>query len=185
MVAIRLHGRGGQGAVTSAELVAQAVIAEGRFAQAFPSFGPERRGAPVQAFIRISDKQIRIRADVTEPDIVIVLDPGLLTIVNVTAGLKKGGLVVVNSKSLDAIPREIRDNYRVACIDANVVAKEVLGVPIVNTTMLGAFIKASGVIALEALSEPINHRFGKLAEKNFNAMKRAYDETQVKEPANA
>jgi len=180
-----LHGRGGQGAVTSAELVAQAVIAEGRYAQAFPSFGPERRGAPVQAFIRISDKQIRIRADVTEPDIVIVLDPGLLTIVNVTAGLKKNGLVVVNAKSMDAIPQEIRDNFRVACIDANVVAKEVLGVPIVNTTMLGAFIKASGAITLEALAEPIKHRFGKLAEKNFNAMKRAYDETQLKELAHA
>lgn len=139
----------------------------------------------MQAFIRISDKQIRIRADVTEPDIVIVLDPGLLTIVNVTAGLKKGGLIVVNCKSLEVIPQAIRDNYRVAWIDANVVAKEVLGVPIVNTTMLGAFIKASGVIALDVLSEPIKQRFGKLAEKNFNALKRACDETQVKELAHA
>jgi len=135
----------------------------------------------VQAFIRISDKQIRIRADVTEPDIVVVLDPGLLKIVKVTAGLKKNGLVVVNAKSMDLVPQEIRDNYRVAVIDANLVAKEVLGVPIVNTTMLGALIKASGVVKMESIVEPLKHRFGKIAEKNLNAMKRAYDETQVKE----
>lgn len=165
--------------------MAQTAIAEGKYAQAFPSFGPERRGAPVQAFIRISDKQIRIRADVTEPDIVLVLDPGLLTIVNVTAGLKKNGLVVVNAKSMDVVPENIRHNFRVAVIDANQIAKEVLGVPIVNTTVLGAFIKASGVVKLEALAEPLKKRFGKLAEKNFNAMKRAYDETIVTEVAHA
>jgi pyruvate ferredoxin oxidoreductase gamma subunit len=119
--------------------------------------------------------------DVTEPDIVIVLDPGLLTIVKVTAGLKKNGLVVVNAKSIDIIPEDIRANYHVAVIDANRIAKEVLGVPIVNTTMLGAFIKASGVVTLESMAEPLKKRFGKLAEKNFNAMKRAYEETLVKE----
>jgi pyruvate ferredoxin oxidoreductase gamma subunit len=176
-----LHGRGGQGAVTSAELVAQAAIAEGKYAQAFPAFGPERRGAPVQAFIRISDKQIRIRADVTEPDIVMVLDPGLLNIVKVTAGLKKNGLVVVNAKSRENVPADIRDNYRLAVIDANRIARETLGAPIVNTTMLGALIKASGIIQLESISEPLQKRFGKLAGKNLAAMKRAYDETLVKE----
>jgi pyruvate ferredoxin oxidoreductase gamma subunit len=181
IIAIRLHGRGGQGAVTSAELVAQAAIDEGKYAQAFPAFGPERRGAPVQAFIRISDKQIRIRAEVTEPDIVVVLDPSLLKIVKVTAGLKKNGLVVVNTKAFDNVPADVRSNYRVAVIDANLVAKETLGAPIVNTTMLGALIKASGVVKLESLSEPLKKRFGKLAEKNLAAMKRAYDETQVKE----
>jgi len=178
-----LHGRGGQGAVTSAELVAQAAIDEGKYAQAFPAFGPERRGAPVQSFIRISDKQIRIRAEVTEPDIVVVLDPGLLNIVKVTAGLKKNGLVVVNTKSLDNVPADIRANYRLAVIDANLVAKETLGAPIVNTTMLGALLKASGVVKLESMSEPLKKRFGKLAEKNLAAMKRAFDETQVKEMA--
>jgi len=111
----------------------------------------------------------------------VVLDPGLLKIVKVTAGLKKNGLVVVNAKSMDLVPQEIRDNYRVAVIDANLVAKEVLGVPIVNTTMLGALIKASGVVKMESIVEPLKHRFGKIAEKNLNAMKRAYDETQVKE----
>jgi pyruvate ferredoxin oxidoreductase gamma subunit len=119
--------------------------------------------------------------DVTEPDIVVVLDPGLLNIVKVTAGLRENGLVVVNAKSIDIIPEDIRANYRVAVIDANIIAREVLGVPIVNTTMLGALIKASGVIALESIEEPLKKRFGKLAEKNLNAMKRSYDETQVKE----
>jgi pyruvate ferredoxin oxidoreductase gamma subunit len=164
-------------------LVAQTAIAEGKYAQAFPSFGPERRGAPVQAFIRISDKPIRIRAEVTQPDIVVVLDPSLLHIVKVTAGLKKGGLIVVNSKSFESVPAEMRENYRVAIIDANRVAREALGVPIVNTTMLGALVKASGVIKLESIAEPLAHRFGKVAEKNMDAMKRAYDETQVKEVA--
>ena len=161
--------------------MAQAAIDEGKYAQAFPAFGPERRGAPVQAFIRISDKQIRIRAEVTEPGIVVVLDFSLLNIVKVTAGLKQNGLVVVNTKSFDNVPADIRSKYRVAIIDANLVAKETLGAPIVNTTMLGALIKASGVVKLESLAEPLKRRFGKLAEKNFAAMKRAYDETQVKE----
>ena len=110
-----------------------------------------------------------------------MLDPGLLTIVKVTAGIKKNGLVVVNAKSIDSVPADIRANYRVAVIDANRVAKEVLGIPIVNTTMLGAIIKASGVVKLESMAEPLKKRFGKLAEKNLAAMKRAYDETQVKE----
>jgi pyruvate ferredoxin oxidoreductase gamma subunit len=112
---------------------------------------------------------------------VVILDPGLLKIVKVTAGLKKNGLVVVNAKALDVVPKEIQDNYRVAVIDANLIAKEVLGAPIVNTTMLGALIKASGIVKMESIVEPLKHRFGKIAEKNLNAMKRAYDETQVKE----
>jgi pyruvate ferredoxin oxidoreductase gamma subunit len=112
---------------------------------------------------------------------VVVLDPSLLTIVKVTAGLKKGGLIVVNAKSFEQIPPEMRENYRIAIIDANLVAREALGMTIVNTTMLGALVKASPVIKLESLGEPLKHRFGKGAEKNMNAMKRAYDETQVKE----
>src|SRR5512147_339759 len=97
MIEIRFHGRGGQGAVSSAELAALAAIEEGKFAQAFPSFGPERRGAPVMAFVRVSEKPIVTREKIYEPDIVIVLDPTLLKIVNVEAGLKKGGIIILNS----------------------------------------------------------------------------------------
>ena len=100
-----------------------------------------------------------------------------------TTGLKKNGLVVVNAKSIDSVPEEIRGSYRVAIIDANKVAKETIGSPIVNTTMLGALIKASGVVKLESVAEPLKHRFGNLAETNMSAMKRAYDETEVKEVA--
>ncbi len=184
IIAIRMHGRGGQGAVTSAELLASSAINEGKYAQAMPGFGPERRGAPVQAFVRISPNQIRNRAEIKEPDIVMVLDPGLISIVNFAAGLKPGGTVIVNTPDPEVIPAEIRAKYRVAYINANVVAHETLGVIIVNTTMLGALLKATGIVDIASLEEPLNKRFGKLAEKNYNAMKRAYQETIIMEPAN-
>jgi pyruvate ferredoxin oxidoreductase gamma subunit len=162
--------------------LAQAAISEGKYAQAFPSFGPERRGAPVQAFVRISPNPIRVRAEVTEPDIVLVLDPGLLRIVKVTGGLRPGGLLVVNAKSVADFPPEVQSGFGLAVVDANRIAREVLGVPIVNTTMLGALLKARGLVKLESLESPLKHRFGKLAEKNLTAMKQAYQETEVKEP---
>ncbi len=183
LVEIRWHGRGGQGAVTSAELLAQAAINEGKYAQAFPSFGPERRGAPVLAFVRISSKEpIRVRAEITQPDIVVVLDPGLLRIVNVTSGLKTNGMIVVNtSKQAEQIGQEFSIGWSLATIDATKIAQELLGVPIVNTTMIGALLRATGVVKLESLLEPLRHRFGRLAERNVDAMKRAYEETLVKE----
>jgi pyruvate ferredoxin oxidoreductase gamma subunit len=180
---IRWHGRGGQGAVTSAELVAQAAISEGKFAQAFPSFGPERRGAPVLAFVRIDSKEpIRIRAEITDPDVVVVLDPGLLTIVNVASGLKEGGLVIINTKkSFAEIEKSLKFKGRLATVDATSIARETLGVPITNTTMVGALLMATDVINLESVVEPLNKRFGRLAERNVNAMKRAYKETKLRE----
>jgi pyruvate ferredoxin oxidoreductase gamma subunit len=183
LVEIRWHGRGGQGSVTSTELVAQAAINEGNFAQAFPSFGPERRGAPVQAFIRINSKEpIRIRAGITEPDVVVVLDPSLLRIVNVTSGLKEDGILIINtSKSFQEIEAEFKITQKLAIIDATKIAREELGIPIVNTSMVGALIKATGVVKLESLIEPLQHRFGRLAQRNINAMKKAYEETSVKE----
>jgi pyruvate ferredoxin oxidoreductase gamma subunit len=183
LVELRWHGRGGQGAVTSAELLAQAAISEGKYAQAFPSFGPERRGAPVQAFNRIDSQQpVRIRADITEPDVVVVLDPSLLTIVNVASGLKKEGMVIVNTKkTADQIRAEFHINNRVATIDANRIAREVLGVPIVNTTMLGAIIKTTGVTKKESLKAPLEKRFGRLGERNIKAMETAFEEVVIEE----
>ncbi len=183
LVEIRWHGRGGQGAVTSAELLAQAAINEGKYAQAFPSFGPERRGAPVLAFDRVSNKEpIRVRAEITEPDVVVVLDSGLLPIVNVTAGLKEGGVLVINTrKAIKDIESNLGNKWQLAIVDATKIARELLGVPIVNTTMLGALLRATGVIKLESLFEPLKHRFGRLAERNIDAMKKAFDETIVKE----
>jgi len=183
LVEIRWHGRGGQGAVTSAELLARAAINEGKYAQGFLSFGPERRGAPVQAFDRISPQEpIRVRAEITEPDVVIVLDPTLLRIVNVTSGLKDDGLVVVNSgKKMADVEAEFGSKWCLAVVDATRIAREVLGLPIVNTAMLGALLRAIPVVKMESLAGPLEQRFDRLAERNINATKRAFEETVVKE----
>ena len=182
LVEIRWHGRGGQGAVTSAELLAKAAINEGKYAQAFPAFGAERRGAPVLAFDRVSNKTpIRVRAEIVAPNVVVVLDSSLLRVVNVTAGLKRKGTLVINSrKTLSEIETDFGNKWRLAVIDATKIAREVLGVPIVNTTMLGALLKATGVVKLESLFEPLRGRFGRLAERNIKAMERAFNETVVK-----
>jgi len=162
--------------------LAKAAIAEGKYAQAFPSFGPERRGAPVLAFDRISGKEpIRVRAEITEPDVVVILDSGLIRIVNVTSGLKEDGMIIMNTKrSLEDIAAEFGNKWGLAVVDATKIAQELLGVNIVNTTMIGALLKATGVVKLESLFEPLEDRFGRLAERNINAMKRAFEETKVK-----
>ena len=183
---IRWHGRGGQGAVTSAELVAQAAIDEGKYAQAFPAFGAERRGAPVVAFVRISSSEpIRVRAEITEPDVVVVLDPALLRTVDVTSGLKASGVLVVNTKKPpEQISEEFSITWSLATVDAIKIARELLGVPIVNTSMIGALLKATSVVKLESLFEPLRQRFGRLAERNIEAMKRAHEETLVRSKGN-
>jgi pyruvate ferredoxin oxidoreductase gamma subunit len=182
-IEIRWHGRGGQGAVTSAELAALAAIHEGKYAQAFPSFGPERRGAPVLAFDRISaDAPIRVRSGVTKPDIVVVLDPGLVTLINVAENLKPGGALIVNStRSLEDLRQEFNGNWKFAVVDAASIARELLGVNIVNTTMLGALIKTTGVVRLEALEEPLKERFGARAKANMDACKKAFENTILTE----
>lgn len=181
MLEVRFHGRGGQGAVTSAELVALAAIEKGQYAQSMPSFGPERRGAPVQAYLRVSEKEIRIRAEVNHPNVVVVLDPGLLEAVDVSAGLKDGGIIIINSaKTPEELRRQHGFKSQIATVDANKIAREVLGVPITNTTMIGAFLKATGIVSIEDLKGPINHRFNpKLAGKNIKAMEEAFKTTVV------
>lgn len=180
-IEIRWHGRGGQGAVTSAELLALAAIGEGQYAQAMPSFGPERRGAPVLAFNRFNKTQhIRTRAAITQPDVVVVLDPGLLTIIDVTAGLKAGGVLVINSsKKVEEVEKEFGGPWTLAIINATAIAKEKLGVPIVNTTMIGALVKATGIIKLKSLEGPIKERFGARAQNNIEACGRAYNEVVI------
>jgi pyruvate ferredoxin oxidoreductase gamma subunit len=180
-IEIRWHGRGGQGSVTSAELLALAAISEGKYAQAMPSFGPERRGAPVLAFNRVHEKRpILNRAGVVNPDIVIVLDPGLLEILDVTTGLKENGYIIVNSsQTIDKIKKHFNCNCRLAVVDASSIAKETLGVNIVNTTMLGALIKTTGLIKIESLEEPIKERFGAKASNNIQASRRAYQDTAI------
>jgi pyruvate ferredoxin oxidoreductase gamma subunit len=182
MIEIRFHGRGGQGAVTSVELLALAAINEGKFAQGFPSFGPERRGAPVLAFSRVDDKPLKLRCKIVSPDVVVVLDASLLKIQNPPGDLKEDGIIVLNTpKSAAEIRQEYGYTHTLALVDGNKIAREVLGVPIVNTTMLGAMLRATGIVKVESLEEPLKERFGPLAVKNFNALKVAYEQTIIEE----
>jgi pyruvate ferredoxin oxidoreductase gamma subunit len=179
---VRWHGRGGLGAVTSAELVACAAISEGKYAQSFPSFGPERRGAPVLAFLRISDEFIKTRTVIYEPDIVVVLDPTLLHAVDVTSGLKENGKIIINSRKLPAdLKSEFGYKWPVAAVNATKIAGETIGLPITNTAMIGALLKITEAVKIDSMVEQLQERFGKRAEGNIEAMKRAYKETVMEE----
>ncbi len=177
MKEIRIHGRGGQGGVTAAELLAHAAFVEGKWAQAFAFFGAERRGAPVEAFLRIADKPNPIRSRVYNPDYVLVFDSKLLGVVPVTDGLKKDGMAIVNAATK---PEEVGiDNYRVATVNATGIALEldllVAGLPVVNTTMMGGFAKASGEVKLESVIKTVRSQWpGPVGEKNAEAAARAY-----------
>ena len=181
MQEIRIHGRGGQGAVTSAELIAIAAINKGKSAQAFPSFGPERRGAPVVAFCRVDDKKINIRAKVYNPDVVIVLDPGLVNILDPSEGMNEGGILIINTKKgPESAGNTHGQSIKIATVDASKIANEELGRNIVNTTMIGAFIKTTGIISIEDIQGPLMERFGaKLGSKNMKALERAYKEVTI------
>lgn len=172
MKEIRIHGRGGQGSVTAAELLATSAFEDGIMSQAFPLFGTERRGAPVTAFVRLSDEKIRLRSQIYEPDYVIVQDASLIGTVDVTEGLK--GPVLINSAKK---PDEFDLDADVMTIDATGIALEELGVPIMNTSLLGAFSKATGEVSVDAIKNSVRHRFGgKIGEKNARAVQRAYEE---------
>lgn len=175
---IRIHGRGGQGGVTAAELLARAAFKEGKWVQAIPFFGAERRGAPVKAFARLSDEPILIRSQVYNPDYVIVLDSTLLDIVDVTEGLKKDGVVIVNTTKK---PEELKIRQgRVATVDATGIALElqllVAGLPVLNTTMLGAFAKATEEVKLESVLDVVRKEWtGAAGEKNAKAASLAFE----------
>lgn len=184
MIEVRFHGRGGQGAVTAAELLAQAAISTGMYAQGFPNFGAERRGAPVTAFLRVSDSPIYLRERIDSPDVVVVLDPTLIDMVDVTDGLPPGKMVVVNTATAQPnLSERIASCYSLGLVNASRIATETLGVPITNTAIIGALIKAIGLVPLESLDEPVKKRFGRLAEKNLLSMRKAFDETHVTEPS--
>jgi 2-oxoacid:acceptor oxidoreductase gamma subunit (pyruvate/2-ketoisovalerate family) len=178
---VRWHGRGGQGAWTASELLARAAIHEGKYIQSFPEFGPERMGAPVAAFTRISSEPIKIHCAVYNPDIVAVLDPTLLKTVPVTDGLNKHGTVIINSKD---DPTELRktlktDKGKIWTVSATDIAIKILGMPITNTAMLGAAARATGIIKLESVEKIVKERFRPdLAEKNFAVINEAYKEAK-------
>ncbi len=181
MVEIRIHGRGGQGVVTASDLTAMAAFKEGHYAQAFPSFGSERTGAPVVSYCRIEDKEIRTREPVLEPDIIIVQDPTLLAVMDVFSGLRPGGYALVNSKkSVDELVRDgvlkDVDTSRVTTVPASDIAREHLGRPLPNAALLGAMAGLTGLVQIDSVEDAIGHRFGgRLAESNSAAARAAYD----------
>ena len=179
LVELRFHGRGGQGAVTAANILASAAVLEGLYAQAFPYFGAERRGAPVEAYARISDRPIERHSQVREPDVVVVLDPEIPKIVDVAQGLKPGGKLVFNSPSTPVGSEELA--ARSWCVNATRIARElglvVSGWPVVNTAMLGALVKATGILSLDSVVRAIKDYFkgkGRLGELNAEAAVEAY-----------
>ena len=182
VVEIRWHGRGGQGAKTASELLAEAAFNTGKNVQGFPEYGPERMGAPLAAFNRISDEPIRVHSNIYEPNYVVVVDETLLDVVDVTAGLKQDGAIIVNtSKTPDEIKPAIPDfKGKVCTIDARTIAEECIGRNIPNTPMLAAVVKVSGVIPDDAflndMEQSLKNKFAskpEVVDGNMKAVKRA------------
>lgn len=181
MVEIRIHGRGGQGVVTASDLIAMAAFAEGRHAQAFPSFGSERTGAPVVAYCRVTDRSIRTREPVLEPDLVIVQDPTLLGIIDVFAGLTSSGYVLINSAKsvselgLNEVAKQIPAGHFVN-VPAADIARKHTGRTVPNAVLLGAAAALTGLYKMESVSAAIMKRFpGKVGEMNVAAAQEAYN----------
>jgi 2-oxoacid:acceptor oxidoreductase gamma subunit (pyruvate/2-ketoisovalerate family) len=184
VIEVRIHGRGGQGAVIASKVLADAVFKEGRYVQSFPSFGVERRGAPVAAFTRIDERPVRLRCQIYRPDHVMVLDPSLMQVVDVTAGLKPGGWVLINSdQAPDAF--HLPAGFHVATVDANAIAiKHRLGprtAPIVNTAILGAFARITGIVSLDAVTRAVHEAVPLKRDDNVNATREAYDAVTMRE----
>lgn len=182
MIEIRIHGRGGQGAVIASKILACAFFSEDKYVQAFPKFGVERRGAPVEAFLRIDDHKILVRNNIYTPDHIIVLDQTLIEAIDVTAGLKKGGWILTNSNRHPKDFKKLKD-YKLACVDANsIAAKYKLGsrsAPIVNTAILGGFAKATELVKLESVTKAITDEVPIKANDNSAAAKEAFQNTVI------
>ncbi len=183
MLEFRWHGRGGQGAWTASELLARAAIAEGKYIQSFPEFGPERMGAPVTAFTRISDEPIRIHCAVYDPDVVVVLDNTLLKTVPVTSGLNKDEDVLIINSTEE--PKQLKARLRVEkgkvwTVPATEIALKILGAPITNTALLGVVARATKIVTMEGIEKTVKEKFrADLAEKNLAVIKQAFEEAKV------
>ena len=186
---IRWHGRGGQGAKTAALLLADAALASGKYIQAFPEYGPERMGAPVASFNRISSNPISLHSGVTDPDIVIVLDPTLMDSVDVTEGMPANGTLLVNIERSPAEVREIfgiASGIKICTVDASRISTETIGRDIPNTPMLGALVKATGILDFKEMIEDMKKKLEKkfktkpeVIAGNLKAIERAYNEVRL------
>jgi pyruvate ferredoxin oxidoreductase gamma subunit len=184
MFQVRIHGRGGQGVVTAAEMLSIAGFEDGQHAQAFPTFGSERTGAPVTAFCRIDDREIRVREPIAEPNALIIQDPTLLHQVKVFSGLQEDGFVLINtSRGLDELGLdEFAEGFRpgrLVTLAASEIAKNRLGRPMPNTSLLGGFAAMTGVVSLESVARAIRQKFsGQIADSNVLASEDAYESVQ-------
>lgn len=182
---IRWHGRGGQGVVTAGKMLAKVALDSGQYFQAFPDYGPERAGAPIRAFTRVSPEPIHKHCQIQRPDIVLVLDPTLLEAVDVADGLHEDGVLLVNTEESPARVREMVGfkTGKVFTVDATKIALETLGREITNTPMLGALVKATGILTVDDLIGQTRKQFGdkfgtEIVNRNVDAIKRAADEVQ-------
>jgi len=183
MTEVRWHGRGGQGAKTAAVLLAEAALSEGKYSQGFPEYGPEREGAPMRGFTRISDAPVRLHCTIDSPDVVVVLDDTLLETVDVCAGVVSGGIVVVNTvRGGERVRGQLSvEGVRVFTVDATHIALEEIGRPIPNMPMLGALVKATGILDIETVYSDVRGKLGKkftqrVIDGNIEAVRRAYEE---------
>jgi 2-oxoacid:acceptor oxidoreductase gamma subunit (pyruvate/2-ketoisovalerate family) len=185
MYELRIHGRGGQGAVVASKILAVALFRDGHWVQSFPAFGVERRGAPVAAFLRVSDAPIQLRCEITAPDDLIVLDPTLVEATDVTSGLKPGGSILINSPRGPESYSELRRRFRVATVDAGTIAsRHGLGSkaqPLVNTAMAGAFAVHSQLVRLESVCAAIRDDIPQKAGENVRAAEEAARAVRVVE----
>lgn len=185
MFEVRFHGRGGQGAKSAAQFLVEAALAEGKYIQAYPDYGPERSGAPVKSFARISDKPIVTHGPVSNPDAVVVLDSTLMNTVDVTCGLSDSGALIVNSKeSPDAFKKKLRFAGKIYTIDASFIALKLINRDSPNTALLGALVKATGVVKLESMKEAVIQGFFKKlgqskAEHNGRCVQQGYEKLRV------
>jgi len=200
LIEVRIHGRGGQGAVTTAELLAQAAFFGGKYAQAFPSFGVERSGSPVESYCRIDDKPIRLHQHIYNPDFLIVLDDSLFSVIDVCKGIKPpggsaddslysdsnvclqlsvaGAVLVASKKQASEFQQHVKG--KVYVVDAYGIAEKIIGKPLVNTAMLGAFAKVTGVITLENLEKAFVAKFSpEVAKKNAEAARACFEQVRV------
>lgn len=179
MFQVRIHGRGGQGVVTAAEMLSIAAFLEGKYAQAFPSFGSERMGAPVVSFCRISDKEIRLREPISNPDAVIIQDKSVIEPAHAFDGVVDGGFVLVNSPndiSEDHKKHKNLENVTIKCVGATEIALQHIGKPLPNAVLLGSFAALTKAIKIESVIEAIKTKFsGAIAEKNVAATMVAYE----------
>ncbi|MBI4779599.1 pyruvate ferredoxin oxidoreductase subunit gamma [Candidatus Falkowbacteria bacterium] len=177
MIQIRIHGRGGQGVVTAAELIAIAAFKSGKQTQAFPSFGVERTGAPVESYVRLDDRPIITREQIYQPNILIIQDASLLDSIDVTKGADKKTIVIINTAKAKQDLKINLPQANIYTIDATKIALEIIGKNIVNTVILGAFTKITGLLDLELLKQAIQEKFFSnqtLIDKNIKAIEKAY-----------